>query len=115
MTLHKQKKLDKIQSLANLLDTKFLIPFTPFRIGLDGIIGLIPGISDTLTLALSSWIIFQAHQLKAPLGLKLRMVWNVIVDWLIGFIPFFGDIFDIGWKANQKNASLLAKHFRDNG
>lgn len=109
MTSH-QHKLEKVQMLADWLDRKYRIPFTRLRIGMDGILGLIPGIGDTITVILSSWIIYQAHQEKASLWLKLRMGWNVFIDWLIGLIPLFGDIFDIGWQANQKNAQLLANH-----
>lgn len=108
--MQQHQKLQQVQSLADWLDKRYRIPGTPVRIGIDGILGLIPGIGDTIGLVLSSWIIYQAHQEKVSFWMKLRMGWNVFVDWLVGLIPFFGDIFDIGWQANQKNAQLLAHH-----
>jgi len=109
---YKEHTLERVQALANWLDSKYEIPGTSIRIGMDGIIGLIPGIGDTISMALSSWIIYQAHTLNAPFWTKTKMAWNVFIDWLIGLIPFFGDIFDIGWQANQKNATLLAEHLK---
>lgn len=104
------KKLQRVQSLAFWLDRKYRIPGTSFHVGMDGLIGLIPGIGDTLTMVMAAWIIYQAHTIGAPFWLKLRMAGNVFVDWLIGLIPLLGDIFDIGFQANQKNADLLVRH-----
>ena len=104
---NQDKRLEHIQKLANWLDNKWQIPGTRYRVGFDAILGLIPGIGDTLSVAISSWIIYEAHQMGAPHHLKLRMMWNMFIDWLIGLIPLLGDILDIGWKSNQKNAALL--------
>ena len=106
------ERIQKIESFANWLDRKFTIPFIKVRIGMDGLIGLIPGIGDTLTLLISSWIVYQAHQLKASWWIKTRMIWNIFIDLLVGIVPFFGDIFDIAWQANQKNATLLSNHLK---
>jgi hypothetical protein len=107
----KDAELKKLELLANLMDTQFRIPGVPLPIGLDGIIGLIPGIGDTLTLGVSLYIINRArpHITTAILG---RMIWNVFIDWLIGIVPFFGDIFDVAWKANRKNIRLLRDHLQ---
>ena len=105
-----EKRLKNVQVLARWLDNKYRILGTTFHIGMDGLLGLIPGVGDTITAALSGWIIYQAHRCEVSFGVKLRMAWNMAIDWLIGLIPLVGDIFDIGWQANQKNAALLARH-----
>lgn len=108
--MQQNQKLQRVQSLADWLDKRYRIPGTSIRIGMDGILGFIPGIGDTITLVLSSWIIYQAHQEKVSFWVKVRMGWNIFVDWLIGLVPLVGDIFDIAWQANQKNALLLTNH-----
>ncbi len=105
----KDSELQKLDWLANLMDTQFRIPGVPVPMGLDGIIGLIPGIGDTITLGVSGYILHKARPHVTP-ALMARMIWNVFIDWAIGIIPFFGDIFDIGWKANRKNVDLLKAH-----
>lgn len=102
-------ELRKLERLANLMDTQFRIPGVPIPMGLDGIIGLIPGIGDTATLCVSGYILHKARPHVSP-AIMSRMIWNVFIDWAIGIIPFFGDIFDIGWKANRKNVDLLKAH-----
>lgn len=69
-----------------------------------------PGIGDTAMLFVSLWIIAEAHRSGVPLRLKLQMIWNVFLDWLIGLIPIIGDIFDVAWRANQRNAEIFEKH-----
>jgi Domain of unknown function (DUF4112) len=93
-----------------LLDSAFAIPGTRFRIGLDGILGLIPGIGDATGAALSIYLIFEAARLGLPLSTLLRMVGNVAVETAVGAIPIVGDIFDIAWKANMRNMALVRAH-----
>src|SRR5262245_5955968 len=99
--------LQRLDWLSRLLDTVFLIPGTRFRVGLDGILGLIPGIGDPLGAILSSYIIFEAARLGATKHMLLRMVGNVAVESLVGIVPILGDVFDIAWKANVRNVALL--------
>lgn len=105
--------IEILDNIADWMDSKFKIPGTQIRFGVDSILGLIPGLGDTIGLAISSYVIKVAHQYEAPLLLKLRMAWNIFIDWLIGLIPFIGDIFDVGFKANKKNVALLRKHMDD--
>lgn len=105
----KDSELQKLDWLANLMDTQFRIPGVPVPVGLDGIIGLIPGIGDTLSLGVAGYIINKARPHVTP-HILAKMIWNVFIDWAIGIIPFFGDVFDIGWKANRKNVDLLKAH-----
>lgn len=103
------ERMKRVDKLAELLDSRWKIPGTEWRIGLDGILGFIPGIGDTIGAAISSYLIYEAHQSGAPFHLILRMLFNLFIDWLVGLIPLVGDIFDIGWKANLRNAHLLRR------
>lgn len=102
-------ELRKLDALADFMDQRFYIPGTSIPVGMDSIIGLIPGIGDTASLAVSGYILHKARPHVSPV-LMGRMLWNVIIDWAIGIIPFFGDIFDVGWKANRRNVDLLKAH-----
>ncbi len=102
--------VDDLDFLADLMDNKFTIPGTSIRFGLDSLIGLLPGIGDTISLLVSGYIVRRAHEAGVPHHIKARMLFNIFVDWLIGIVPFIGDIFDVGWKANRKNVDLLKKH-----
>jgi hypothetical protein len=100
----------RLDWLSRILDTAWSIPGTPYRIGIDGILGLIPGIGDPLGMMLSSYLIFEAARLGAPKRILLRMVGNVALEGIVGTIPILGDIFDIAWKANVRNLALLRAH-----
>lgn len=108
------KALLKAQKLANLLDTSIKIPFLRFRIGLDAIIGLIPGIGDVLMLLVSLRIIWLARKLGVPGGLQRVMLRNVLIDFGLGFIPLVGDIADFFYKANQANVRIMEKYWVSN-
>lgn len=103
-------RIDRLDKLANSMDTKWKLPFTEIRMGWDTLIGLIPGVGDTLTSLVSAYIIREAHEMGVPAWVKWRMGWNVFIDWLIGLVPLLGDIFDVGWKANKRNVALIKKH-----
>ncbi len=103
-------KRGDIDKLAELLDSKFRLPGTGFRFGLDSLIGLIPGVGDAITGGLGLWIIHRARQEGASGFLLVRMVWNLLVDMVLGAIPLIGDIFDFAFKSNTKNAQLLQRH-----
>jgi hypothetical protein len=102
--------LRRIRLLAHLLDNRFVLPGTNYRIGLDAIIGLIPGLGDFATAGLASYIIYLASQLGVPRRLLARMALNVLVDMSAGLVPVFGDILDLAWKSNLKNLRLLEQH-----
>jgi uncharacterized protein DUF4112 len=96
--------------MARLLDSAIPIPGTQYRIGLDPIIGLLPGIGDVLGAIFSSFIIFEAARLGAPQSTLMRMMANVAMDTLVGEVPLLGDLFDFGWKSNIRNVALLEQH-----
>jgi hypothetical protein len=103
----------RLRRTAQLLDAAVRIPFTPWRIGIDGLIGLVPGIGDLVGALLSASIVFEAMRLGAPAAVLSRMLLNVGIDAIIGEIPVLGDIFDIGFKANLRNVALVERHLAD--
>ena len=103
----------RLGRLAWLLDSSIPLPGGRFRVGLDAIIGLVPGIGDVFGVLLSSYIVREAARLGAPSSVLLHMAWNVAIEGVVGMVPFLGDLFDAAWKANQRNFGLLEKHLAD--
>jgi hypothetical protein len=103
---------ENLDFFAHLLDDWFRIPFTPIRVGLDGLIGLIPGLGDVLAGIASFVLVFAAWIRGVPYITLVRMMVNIAIEVLIGSIPLFGDIFDIAWKANRRNYKLMMRHLR---
>jgi hypothetical protein len=104
------RSLDRLRRLGNLLDNSIPVPGTGFRFGWDTIIGLVPGVGDLLSGALSLYIVAEAARLGVPRSLLLRMGWNVAVDTAVGSVPLLGDLFDAGYKANLRNLALVQQH-----
>lgn len=102
--------IERLDQLADRMDSFMRIPIVGVRVGLDSILGLIPGVGDALALAPAGYIIAKAHRMGAPRRLVGRMALNTGIDTLIGTIPVLGDIFDIGFKANKRNVGLLRAH-----
>jgi hypothetical protein len=96
--------------LADLLDQRFTIPGTNIRIGLDPIIGLIPGIGDAISNLAGSAILLVAARLGLPKVVLVRMGLNIAANAAIGSIPFLGDVFSIWFRSNAKNAQLLERY-----
>ncbi len=103
----REQRLARIDALATLLDTAFIFPGTNVRFGLDALIGLVPGIGDAVTTAMSLYIVHEARQLGAPRYLLVRMLANVALDGIVGAVPLVGDAFDVMWRANRRNMRLL--------
>jgi hypothetical protein len=103
-------RLERLRRLGYLLDNSIPIPGTRFRIGLESLVGLVPGIGDLVGGGFSAWIILQAARLGAPPSLLARMGWNLLVDMAFGAVPLLGDLFDAGFKANLRNLALLERH-----
>lgn len=99
----------KSRKFAELLDNRFTIPGTKIKFGIDPLIGLVSGIGDLAGASLSVYFMFYATKLGAPTSILLRMFMNILADLTIGVIPVLGDLFDIAWKANLRNARLLEK------
>ena len=99
--------LVRARALAKLLDSQFSIG--GFKFGLDGIIGLIPGIGDAVASAMGAYLLYVAHKHRLGKGLLGMMVFNLVLDWLVGLVPVLGDLFDIAFKANLRNLALLER------
>ena len=113
--LSRSERIARLDKLATLLDVAFRIPFTRIRFGVDGLIGLAPGLGDVITTGLSLWIVHEAYQLGVPRKVILRMLGNVAIDGMIGAVPVAGDMFDVLWRANRRNVRLLREHFEAPG
>jgi hypothetical protein len=100
-------RIARLDALATLLDTALVLPGTNVRFGLDALLGLVPGIGDIITTAMSLYIVHEARGLGAPGHLVARMLANVALDGIVGAVPFIGDVFDVLWRANRRNMRLL--------
>ena len=98
----------KLQNLSRFLDTGLTIPGTNARFGMDAVIGLVPGIGDVVTTAMSTYIVVQAVRLGASGKTVAMMVGNVGIDFVVGSIPALGDVADFFFKSNQRNLLLMA-------
>jgi hypothetical protein len=96
--------------VAHWLDDVLRIPGTRIRVGLDPILGLVPGGGDAVMAAVSLVIVARARQLGAPPGLIAAMLGNVALDFLVGLVPVAGDLLDAGIKCNRRNVTLLRRH-----
>lgn len=105
-----EQSKEKLNRLAWLMDNSFRIPGTQIHFGLDGLIGLIPGVGDALGAIISSHILTQAAHMGAPKSLLLKMAFNIGLDAILGVIPVLGDVSDFIWKANQRNVELLSDY-----
>ncbi len=108
-----QAILKQVNYLAWLLDNSIYLPIVNYRIGLDAIVGLVPGLGDMAGAIVSSYIVLQAIRLGAPTNVLLRMVGNVAIEAVIGLIPLLGDFFDATFKANVRNVQLLNDAFAE--
>jgi hypothetical protein len=103
-------KIDEsLGRLGWLMDDLIRIPGLNWRVGLDALVGLIPGFGDTATSLVSFYILAAAVRYGVPKVTLLRMGMNLGIDYLVGSLPFVGDLFDAWWKSNQRNVELLNK------
>jgi hypothetical protein len=102
--------LNRIRKFSRLMDTAIAIPGTKFRIGLDPIIGLVPGAGDLVDTAFSAYLIYLATRFKLPPKTLGKMIYNISLEAVIGSIPLIGDIFDAFYKSNIRNLALLEEH-----
>ncbi|MBI1191452.1 MAG: DUF4112 domain-containing protein [Tepidisphaera sp.] len=104
-----RRRLDRARTLARLLDSVYTVPYTPIKLGLDPLIGLIPGVGDAVSAALSLYIVWQAHKLGVRARVLAAMIGLVILDFLIGLAPVAGDAGDVFFKANLWNLRLIER------
>lgn len=111
-TVERLAMLNRIRKFSRLMDTAFRIPFTPFRIGWDPIIGLIPGLGDVIDTVISAYILFLATRFQIPRNLFGWMVFNIALEAVVGAVPLVGDLFDAYYKSNVRNLALLEQHLQ---
>ncbi len=104
------QQLDRLRWWQRLLDDAFPLPGTRIRFGWDAIIGLVPGAGDLISGLFGLVILYQAHRMRIPAVVQVRMFINLAIDLAIGIVPVAGDIADIFWKANTRNLVLLERH-----
>ena len=104
------QELNQLKQLAWLMDESIPIPMTGMKVGIDGLLGLIPGVGDLLSAGIGSYIVARANKLGVPRIVLARMAGNVVIDAAVGAIPLVGDLFDFAWKANRRNLQLLVDH-----
>lgn len=105
--------LARLRRYAYWLDSGIRIPGLRWRIGLDSILGLVPGIGDTAGAVLGGWVFVEAVRLGVPAPTLARMLINLALDSTVGAVPVLGDLFDFVWKANIRNIELLERHQHD--
>lgn len=111
-TVDRLSHLNHIRRLSRLMDTAIRIPGIGFRIGLDPIIGLIPGLGDVVSTGISGYIFYQALRFGLPQPIIRQMLFNVGLEFVVGGIPLVGDLFDAYYKSNIRNLALLEKHLQ---
>ncbi len=111
-TAERLATLNRIRKLSRLMDTAIRIPGTSFRIGLDPIIGLIPGAGDMISTAFSAYIIYLATHLDIPSKDLRKMLFNIGLEAVAGTVPLVGDFFDAYYKSNIRNLAILEQHLQ---
>ncbi len=105
-----ERELARLEHLARLLDSRFSI--LGIRFGFDALLGLVPGVGDTAALAPSLWMIWRGHRMGLPRRHLIRMALNTGLDYGLGIVPLIGDVFDVAFKANLRNAAILRTHLQ---
>ncbi len=104
-----RRSLERVRQLSYLLDNAIPLP-GGYRVGLDPLLGLVPGVGDLLGTSMSAYLIWVAASTGLPRSTVMRMVLNVGLETVVGSVPVVGDLFDVAWKANVRNLALLESH-----
>lgn len=108
----RRRRLLRLARVAWWLDDRFRVPILG-RVGLDGLVGLVPVVGDTATALTAAWIVVEARRLGMPRRKVALMAMTVGVDWLLGLTPLVGDLLDIRYKANRRNIRRIFRHFNE--
>jgi hypothetical protein len=100
-----------VEQLSKLMDSSFVIPGTNIRFGIDPVLSLLPVFGDLITFVVSGMLIYTMRNHGASRNVAIKMILNATLDALIGAIPLVGTIFDIFYKANDRNVKLLKEHY----
>ena len=113
MTPTEETALAQLRGLSRIMDGAITIPGTGIRVGLDPILGfLLPVVGDWIGAATSGYIIVQGARLGASRATLMRMAGNLAADLVVGSVPVLGDIFDLGFRANERNLALISTHMQ---
>ena len=107
------RNIEWIERFARLLDSRFLIPGTNIRFGLDPVFSLFPVLGDLITYAISGALIYAMHNHGASRNVVIKMIINSTLDAVIGTIPLIGTIFDVFYRSNERNVRLLREHYSE--
>ncbi len=105
----RRRTVENLERLSRLMDTEFRVPGTRIHFGLDGLLGLLPGVGDLLTTAPLAYYCWVAYRFGLGAGVWARLIANQAVDFVAGLVPVVGDLLDIGFKCNKRNADLLIR------
>jgi hypothetical protein len=111
-TVERLATLNRIRKLSRLMDSAIRIPGTNFRIGIDPIIGLVPGAGDLIDTGFSAYLIFLAARFRLPANILGWMIFNIGLEAIVGSVPLLGDLFDAFFKSNIRNLALLEQHLQ---
>lgn len=105
-------ELEQLDRITRFLDTAIRIPGTNIRLGADAVLGLIPGLGDWISAALSGSVLLAMVRHGVQPAVFMQMIGNLLLDAVVGAIPLLGDVFDIGFRANRRNFELYLKHYQ---
>jgi hypothetical protein len=111
--LTREGTLSRLDTLAWFTDSALRVPGTSWRFGADGLLSLIPGIGSLAGAGISAYVVLEALRHGAPPRLLARMGGNIAADTVLGAVPVLGFLFDMAFKANQRNLALLREHLRE--
>jgi hypothetical protein len=100
----------RIRTISTLMDQSIVLP-TGYRIGLDPLLGLLPGVGDVVSALISLYLVYEAARLGLRKRILAQMIGNIGIDTLVGSFPVLGDVFDAAWKSNMRNLRLLDRHY----
>jgi len=103
--------MEWIERLARWLDSRFLIPGTNIKFGIDPVMSLFPVVGDLMTYVVSGMLIYTMYNEGASGKVVIKMILNSTLDAIIGTIPLVGTVFDIFYRSNDRNVRLLKEHY----
>jgi hypothetical protein len=107
----RSSEVQSFERMAELMDSKFSIPGTNLRFGLDPLLSLMPVLGDLITFVISSMLIYTMYNHGASRKVVIKMMLNAGLDTVIGAVPLVGTVFDVFYRSNQRNVKLLKEHY----
>lgn len=111
--LTREGTLKRLEWLAWFTDSAIRVPGTSRTFGADGLLSAVPGVGSLAGTGISLYVLAEALRHRVPARVLARMGLNVAIDTMVGAVPVAGVLFDMAFKANQRNLNLLRDHLRD--